>query len=65
MIAKGIQTLRHYPIPCWRQGAMTETSVENAFLRTLEHAGSAVSIPLNHNLQDEALIFMLKAIEAF
>jgi hypothetical protein len=37
----------------------------NSILRTLEHAKSAVSLPLNHNLQDEALSNMLKAIEDF
>lgn len=65
MSAKGIQTLRHYPIPCWQQGAMVGKSGINSIPLTLKHAESAVSFPLNHNLHDEALNNLLKAIEDF
>lgn len=62
LAASGIQALRHYPIPCWQQSALNG-SVKSDYLSTLTHASSAISLPLNYNLDDIRLASMLRALD--
>lgn len=61
--AEGIQTFRHYPIICSDQYPIHSKFHSLEMHHTRHHAAGTISLPLNHNMSDVALIHVLKVIE--
>jgi dTDP-4-amino-4,6-dideoxygalactose transaminase len=63
--SRGIQTLRHYPIPCSNQHAIFSRLRSAELHHTQNHAAGTISFPINYHMSDSALFRCLNEIENF
>jgi dTDP-4-amino-4,6-dideoxygalactose transaminase len=61
--SKGVQALRHYPLPCPQQPIVVSEFYSPMYDHTTKHANGALSLPLNHNMSDDALLYSLNVIQ--